>query len=583
MKFLSLIRHNLLGYAVLCFLFFVLATNASASQASITDRLEELDKIKVRDNSRFNAGLEELAHEYTSFSDYETGYFNILRGYQSLFNADYPQAREYLNNVLRYQQSEQLLFRANMLAVNLFMLSKSYTEAFVHLDQIASRLNQMNDQLLKEGGYGILALAYNQLGNYELGLNYALNYERMAKTDKGKCYSGVYKVESYLWSNKDQEFRNEIDNVINFCQQHEEFVVVGIARAYQLRFMLKNNHYDEALEYYQQHYDALVATRYPTLIAEYLAMGSKLYLHLGEFGSARELAERSISMVSANEASLPFVSAYESLYQIAKEQQQFEDALKFYEKYSSANRAYSDLKTQQQLAYYLARGEIEVKNQRIELLDKDNELLYLQQQLYRNEVRNSRVVLGLFSVLLIILAILAYRGLSGRKRFKLIAESDLLTGISNRYHFTSQARTALEYCQTNEQPAALILFDLDNFKAINEEHGHAAGDWTLQQVVKICRNFMRNNDVFGRIGGEEFAVLLPSCQADKAVLLAEICRDAISGIETDTAGHKFKLSASFGVSSSDLSGYNLKQLLADADAAMYKAKQSEREKVVAFS
>lgn len=576
-------RCNLLGYAAFCFLLLGVAVGIDASTVDITERLEELDKIKVRDNSRFNAGLDELAHQSSSFSDYQSGYFNILRGYQSLFNANYPQARDYLNQVLRYQQSEQLLFRANMLAVNLFMLSKSYAEAFVHLDQIASRLNHINDQFLKEGGYGILALAYNQLGNYELGLNYALNYERMTKTDKGKCYSGVYKVESYLWSNKDQEFKNEIDDVIRFCQQHEELVVVGIARAYQLRFMLKNHNYDEAFLYYQQHYDALISTRYPTLIAEYLTMGSTLYLNLKDFGTARKLSEQAISMVSTNEASLPLVSAYESLYQIAKEQGQFEEALQFYEKYSSANRAYSDLKTQQQLAYYLARGEIEVKNQRIELLDKDNELLYLQQRLYRNEVRNSRVVLGLFSVLLIILAIFAYKGLSGRKRFKLIAESDLLTGISNRYHFTSQARTALEYCQTNEQPAALILFDLDNFKAINEENGHAAGDWALQQIVKICRNFMRNNDVFGRIGGEEFAVLLPSCQADKAVLLAEICRDAIAGIETDTAGHKFKLSASFGVSSSDLSGYNLKQLLADADAAMYKAKQSEREKVVAFS
>ena len=93
---------------------------------------------------------------------------------------------------------------------------------------------------------------------------------------------------------------------------------------------------------------------------------------------------------------------------------------------------------------------------------------------------------------------------------------------------------------------------------------------------------MRNNDVFGRIGGEEFAVVLPGCQLDKAVLLAEICRDAISAIDSSDSGVKFPLSASFGVSGSDTSGYLLKQLLADADHAMYRAKEAGRDQVAQY-
>src|SRR5690606_6697615 len=184
---------------------------------------------------------------------------------------------------------------------------------------------------------------------------------------------------------------------------------------------------------------------------------------------------------------------------------------------------------------------------------------------------------------LVLLSFLAYRGMSGRKRFKKIAEYDQLTGISNRYHFNNQAKVALEYCEKNAKPVAVILFDLDYFKNINDMHGHAAGDWALQQVVKTCRNFMRNNDVFGRIGGEEFAVVLPGCHADKAALLAEICRDAIATIDTTESGYTFPISASFGVSSSDISGYQLKQLLADADLAMYRAKQSGRDQIATYT
>ncbi|MDX3774752.1 GGDEF domain-containing protein, partial [Chromatiaceae bacterium AAb-1] len=416
-----------------------------------------------------------------------------------------------------------------------------------------------------------------------LGLNYAINYEKVTKTTKGKCLSNTYKQESYLWSGRGDVFSENVDSAINICLENNENLLANIIRSYKVRFFIQNNNFEDAYDYYLSYKDEVISTQYPLLIAEFQALASQIYLYKKDYDTARTLSLEAIQLVNVNDSNLPLITAYESLYLIAKSQENYQEALSFYEKFSSAKIAYHDIKTQQQLAYYLARGEIEVKNQRIELLDKDNELLYLQQNIYRNEAKNGRIIMGLFSVLLIVLAIFSYRGLIGRKRFKIMAEFDLLTGISNRYHFNNQAKVALEFCENNSKPVALILFDLDNFKAINDEFGHATGDWALQQIVNICKNFMRNNDVFGRIGGEEFAVLLPSCQADKAVLLAEICHDAITGIDTVSSGHIFTLKASFGVSSSDISGYLLKQLLADADAAMYKAKQSVQDKVVAFN
>jgi diguanylate cyclase (GGDEF)-like protein len=101
--------------------------------------------------------------------------------------------------------------------------------------------------------------------------------------------------------------------------------------------------------------------------------------------------------------------------------------------------------------------------------------------------------------------------------------------------------------------------------------------------VLICKQFMRSNDIFGRIGGEEFVIMLPDCELDKASLLAEICRDAVVGIETTSIEYDFSLSASFGVSGSNISGYDIKQLLSDADKAMYQAKTNGRNQVVEFS
>ena len=126
------------------------------------------------------------------------------------------------------------------------------------------------------------------------------------------------------------------------------------------------------------------------------------------------------------------------------------------------------------------------------------------------------------------------------------------------------------------------MSDLDYFKQINDKYGHAAGDWALRRTVEVCRNFLRSDDVFGRIGGEEFAILLPNCQSDKAYLVADICRDAIYQIDTEASGYSFKLSASFGIASTQISGYHLTKLVEDADTAMYQAKQQGRNRVQVF-
>jgi diguanylate cyclase (GGDEF)-like protein len=241
-----------------------------------------------------------------------------------------------------------------------------------------------------------------------------------------------------------------------------------------------------------------------------------------------------------------------------------------------------DDKSAQQMAYHTAHSEIISQNQKIALLDKDNQLLQYEQTVLKHQAAFNKLLITALVISTLVLAYLAYRSFMARRRFKALAEYDDLTSISNRYHFSTAAKAALALCERSQLPAALIVFDLDYFKQINDQFGHAAGDWALRQTVNTCRNFMRNNDVFGRIGGEEFAILLPGCQSDKAHLLADICRDAIFAIETADSGYQFQLSASFGVTSAEVSGYHLTKMIEDADTAMYQAKQQGRNKVQFF-
>ncbi|MAD74429.1 MAG: GGDEF domain-containing protein [Rheinheimera sp.] len=349
-----------------------------------------------------------------------------------------------------------------------------------------------------------------------------------------------------------------------------------------MRHFLKNNEPEKVLAIYQQYIEEIENTHYPMLISQVQVLAAQAQLQLNNIQQAATLANQALLSAKSSPNNVALVEAYATLYQIAKQQKNYALALQYLEQQYQVEEEFNASKAKQQAAYHTVKSEIELKNQRINLLDRDNELLFLQQSIYQEEVKNSRLLLLLAALIGCIALVLAYQGLTGRKRFKIMAEYDQLTGISNRYHFNNQAKQTLKYCQAKHLPVAIILFDLDHFKTINDRFGHATGDWALQQIVQACKQFMRSNDIFGRIGGEEFVIMMPGCELDKATLLAEICRDAIASIDCSSSEHQFSLSASFGVSGSVVSGYDNKQLLADADKAMYEAKAMGRNQVVEY-
>jgi diguanylate cyclase (GGDEF)-like protein len=163
-----------------------------------------------------------------------------------------------------------------------------------------------------------------------------------------------------------------------------------------------------------------------------------------------------------------------------------------------------------------------------------------------------------------------------------VSRLDGLTGICNRPHFIRRAESALEHNSKVRQELCIVLFDLDHFKTINDRHGHAMGDFVLQQTVSRCQSHLRANEVFGRFGGEEFSILLPGSGPEAARQRTEQLRRSIAGIVASSGGIESNVSASFGIAASASSGDELRQLLAHADAALYQAKRTGRNRVVLY-
>ena len=158
-----------------------------------------------------------------------------------------------------------------------------------------------------------------------------------------------------------------------------------------------------------------------------------------------------------------------------------------------------------------------------------------------------------------------------------LARTDTLTNLNNRRAFKELCNQRILYCQRHQHDVSLLLLDLDSFKNINDQLGHDAGDRALQQLAQILSDTVRSSDICGRIGGEEFALLLSKTDMAEASLVAEKLRLTIERTIINTPEEQFSITASIGVSCGNDS---LESLLKAADKAMYKAKQAGRNLVV---
>ena len=160
---------------------------------------------------------------------------------------------------------------------------------------------------------------------------------------------------------------------------------------------------------------------------------------------------------------------------------------------------------------------------------------------------------------------------------RLIAQVDHLTGALNRRGFMEQAEREISRAARYGRQSALVIVDVDHFKSVNDTHGHAVGDQVLQQIARIAEVTLRPSDVFGRIGGEEFAILLPETNAAEAMHVAERLRQAIADYEMPLPGGGTRhVTASFGIARSSVNLASLPAWIEQADAMLYVAKSSGR-------
>lgn len=167
-----------------------------------------------------------------------------------------------------------------------------------------------------------------------------------------------------------------------------------------------------------------------------------------------------------------------------------------------------------------------------------------------------------------------------------MATTDYLTGSYNRQHFIKTAEGFISYAKSNNNPVSFLMLDIDYFKQVNDTYGHSIGDEVLKRLVESCIEVLGQKDIFGRIGGEEFAIILTGYTKENAYKIAEKIRKNIEDMNLEIQGHIINTTISIGMSMlSEIQCESdcIRSLLNTADKALYKAKNTGRNKTIIYS
>jgi diguanylate cyclase (GGDEF)-like protein len=569
-------------FAISIPLAFLLAGPLSAAVPASADAeqlLRRADTIKTSNHAEFTELLKQLDGDAKKLPAEQQWHLRFLVAWEAANSGDYETATKSLNAIMDQSPSATLRFRAGATLVNMLGIGHRYEEAFARLSQLLDQLPEIDDKEARFQGLAEAAQLYIEAGQYDLALNYSDQLLAENSTGEYACKGRYLVLDARYRSGKLQDIARQFREGIDVCVEVGGVLFANGIRADMARFEIEQGRAAAAIDLLQKNYADVVGAKYQSLISQFDALLAMAYWKNGQVALAEKFAHDAINSSIRNEYTECLTTAYELLYRIKLQQGDFAAALSWHEKYMAADKADLNDVSTKALAYQVVKQQVQAKKLEVETLGKQNQILQLQQALDRKASEASRLYIALLLSMLAFIAFWAYRIKRSQLRFMRQARRDGLTDIFNRQHFVSSAEQQLQYCKRSARQACLVLIDLDHFKVVNDTHGHAVGDRVLKRAVAACQAHLRSSDIFGRLGGEEFGIVLPDCTLEQALNRAEQIRAAIATAATGEDSPGVPISASFGVATIARSGYELRDLLIDADDGLYRAKREGRNRV----
>ena len=516
-------------------------------------------------------GLERALALYRTLQDQE-GVARALThiGLVRLNQGEYSAALEALNESLRLQQGgvageiERTYHYLGLLYAGL----RDYRSARRFLEAGLAEAHRLADPSREAPLLGSTARVVNLSGAHSEALAIALQSEQLAErmdSDPGRVFAGLERGRALLGLGRLDEAREVLERGEAIARRIDQRGTLADYRKLLAEIAVRQQRYSDAMALWDQVLPVYRSgDNQPQLLATWLDMIPVLQA-LGQEDNALAIAQESLRVQE----------------QIAS------------------------LEMNRRLAVVESEYRAQESQRKIELLQRDNEIQALK--LSEEETRRWRGVM-LIAALAVIIALLAFRYRESRRMQRRLTEvnrdliasrealarahaelaeradqlaraaaTDPLTGISNRRDFMQRFEQHWQDARRRRSSLALLLVDIDHFKRINDEHGHAVGDAALVAVAGALQSTLRAGTLLARWGGEEFAVLLPEADGPAALGLGQRLRQAIAGLDREDLP---EISVSVGAAAVRGGEFTrLEQLFELADSALYQAKASGRDQV----
>ncbi|GAB3793149.1 tetratricopeptide repeat-containing diguanylate cyclase [Dyella agri] len=542
--------------------------------------IKQIYQLQVTDHARSLQVLAQLNDEAASLTPAQQWQRRYLNAWEVMYQGDYAKSEAMLDDVIEHSGDPHLANHASAVLLSQLGASRHYTEAFELANRIAARLPQVTDAKDRRLLLSNLSQVMGSAGQTDLAVHYARMALATVPAGESRCYPASILVEALYYGKRLKSDSPALQEAFDDCPAAK-------APLYNtnLHFMLADQLLHEGqprkvlalLERIQPSVDAngYVPAKLSALVDKATALAA-----VGEGDAARRLALAVIAEGKSGDIDAWLKDAYETLYQVEKKQGHAAAALGYYEKFAALDKAYLDDINARTMAYETVQQHVLAQKLETEKLSQQNTELLAQQKLGAKTAEANRLYLLLLLLVLGFGALWMFRLKRSQLRFKRLSHLDGLTAIYNRQHFMGEAERVLHQLEKRKGAACVAIIDLDHFKRINDTHGHAMGDQVLCRMVAACKQHLRPVDLFGRLGGEEFGILLVDCTREQALAIAERIRAAIEAAVVERDGAAVTVSTSIGLAFTDRAGYDLQHLCTGADAALYRAKHDGRNRVV---
>lgn len=466
------------------------------------------------------------------------------------------------------------------LGANLAVIAREFEQSFTMLREALEWLDRPD---VPPGDYGVDLLAsylYARVGEHDSAIDYGLRAIQVARRygdARSLCLAQQRLAYGYKAAGRHEEAERTYRSAIAQCEQAGDRLTEGVAEAGLADLYRELGRFEGLEPLFEQAIEKLEAAQYPSGVAEARLYWSRLAMALGKPELAAGLLERALPEFQRSQNWAYLAESHRRLAEIAEADGDLRQALEHYRHFIDAREIELNHERIHRIAYLETEFGVRDRERQLALLEAEARSNELRAEVRRQQMRVSIATTAMALMLLGVLAVLLVRSARDRRRYQDLSRRDSLTRLLNHSTFFSEAEAVRNQCAAEGRPCTLLLADIDHFKRINDAHGHAVGDQVLKTAAARLNEVFGDRGLVGRIGGEEFAVLLPGVRPDDLAPLIEQLAERLRRIRADDLD--LPITMSFGlVDCSDAP--SLASCREHADQALYDAKTQGRDRTV---